>query len=500
MLQVGFGVGDITPDAGMEMPGGFFQRKGTGVRDKLLAVACVVHDGTTPVALVGIDALFITRPTVEVARRAIQKATRIPGDNVLIGASHTHTGGPITSCLGCDANPAYEKKVADQIAAAVQGAWSRLHAAEIGIGTGREAGISFNRRFLMRDGREITHPGKPGTPHHDDIVAPAGPIDPDVGILAVRTGSGTASKIVGIVVNFACHSTVVGGDQFSPDYAGYLRKHLQAHYGTETPVVFLLGPCGDITQVDNLSRAREFGVEHANMMGMKLASETVRTIDRMAWLADAPTAAAVATVPIAIRPEPDAERERPPYGLGSDNSADKKIDAVYAEERKKVAEDAPSDAALAVRGAGHPHRAARHRGQRRGVFLRIRSAHQEGVTAQGNMGGEPGQRMDRLRADGAGVRRRRLRAAARRGAANWSPTPGNSSSKGTSKFSTRFTKDRSIRACRASANRPPVPRGKLFAGGCLRAATDGRRVTIDRRTAGESARNDGWRRERQNTR
>ena len=339
MLQVGFGVGDVTPDAGMEMPGGFFKRKGTGARDKLLAVACVVHDGTTPVALVGIDTLFITRPTVEVARRAIQTATRIPGDNVLIGASHTHTGGPITSCLGCDANPAYEKKVADQIAAAVQGAWSRLHAAEVGIGTGREAGISFNRRFLMHDGREITHPGKPGTPHHDDIVAPAGPIDPDVGVLAVRTGTGTASKIVGIVVNFACHSTVVGGDQFSPDYASYLRKHLQAHYGAETPVVFLLGPCGDVTQVDNLSRAREFGVEHANMMGMKLAGETVRTIDRMAWLAEAPTAAAVVTTPIAIRPEPDAERERPAYGLGSDNSRDRKIDAVYAEERKKVAEE-----------------------------------------------------------------------------------------------------------------------------------------------------------------
>ena len=53
MLQVGFGVGDITPDAGMEMPGGFFKRQGKGVRDKLLAVACVVHDGDKTVALVG---------------------------------------------------------------------------------------------------------------------------------------------------------------------------------------------------------------------------------------------------------------------------------------------------------------------------------------------------------------------------------------------------------------------------------------------------------------
>src|SRR6516162_2167237 len=256
MLQVGFGIGDITPEIGAEMPGGFSKRTGKGVRDKLLAVACVIHDGNKTAALVGIDTLFITRPTVEVARRAIQKATKVPGENVLIGANHTHTGGPIASCLGCDANPGYLEKVANAIASAVGGAWTSLHAAEIGIGTGVESNISFNRRFLMKDGREITHPGKPGTDHHADIVGPAGPTDPEVGVLAVRNPD---KKVVGVVVNFACHSTVIGGDQFSADYASYLRKHLKSHFGEQTPVVFLLGACGDITQVDNMSTAREFG-------------------------------------------------------------------------------------------------------------------------------------------------------------------------------------------------------------------------------------------------
>jgi hypothetical protein len=209
-------------------------------------------------------------------------------------------------------------------------------AAEVGVGTGTEPGISFNRRFLMRDGREITHPGKPGTPHHADIVAPAGPIDPDVGVLAVRAPGAKDDKVLGVVVNFACHSTVVGGDQFSPDYAGYLRKHLQAHYGAGTPVVFLLGPCGDITQVDNLSTAREFGTAHADMMGLRLAGTVVRTIDRMAWLREAPTAAVSETVLCAIRPEPDPEAERPAFGLGSDSSP--VIAATYAHERELVAE------------------------------------------------------------------------------------------------------------------------------------------------------------------
>src|SRR5262249_45763580 len=141
MLQVGFGVGDITPEPGMQMPGGFFKRTGKGVRDKCLAAACVAHDGERTVALVGIDTLFITRAIVDAARRVISKDTKIPGEHVLVGANHTHSGGPITSCLGCDADAAYEAKVERGIVTAVTSAWTSLHAAEVGVATGKEAGI-----------------------------------------------------------------------------------------------------------------------------------------------------------------------------------------------------------------------------------------------------------------------------------------------------------------------------------------------------------------------
>jgi hypothetical protein len=315
----------------MEMPGSFARRGGTGVHDKCWAVACVVHDGTIPVALVGTDTLIIARETVEGARRQIQKDTKVPGDNVLIGASHTHSGGPCGIGFGRDENAEYLDKLTKGIAAAVGQAWNSLHAAELGIGVGKETTVSFNRRFLMRDGREITHPGKPGAPHHKEIVRYAGPIDPDVGVLAVRQPQG---KIAGIVVNFACHNTVMGGDQFSADYAGQIRKQLQACYGENTPVVFLLGACGDITQVDNLSTAREFGPEHADMMGMKIAAEAMRTINRMNWLREAPTAVTTQTTLLSIRPEPDPDRERPPFGLGGG----KDVEDFYAKGRQQVAE------------------------------------------------------------------------------------------------------------------------------------------------------------------
>src|SRR5262245_15226980 len=119
MLQVGFGVADITPEIGGNIPGGFLPLKSTGVRDRLLAVACVLHDGKDSVALVGVDALFMPREVSELARRSILKATKIPGDNVLVGASHTHSGGPLVPVFaGADADPTYHGKVAEGVAGA----------------------------------------------------------------------------------------------------------------------------------------------------------------------------------------------------------------------------------------------------------------------------------------------------------------------------------------------------------------------------------------------
>jgi len=329
-LQAGFGAADITPEIGAAIPGRWRTTPAKGVLDPLYAVACVVSDGRTPVALVGVDALFIGKETVKQARDRITRNTKILGAHVLVAASHTQTGGPILLCHGVEPDPAYQERVANAIARAVEDAWNSLRPCEVGIGIGKEASISFNRRFLMKNGKEITHPGKPGTPHHSEIVRPAGPVDPDVGVLAVRTSSGT---ITGVVVTFACHNTVVGGDFFSADYVGALRKHLREAYGSAAQVVFLNGACGDITQVDNMATSKDFGPELADVMGAKLASEAIRTMKSVTWMKTLSISCATETVPVKIRPEPDAAAERPAFGLGSGP------EDVFAAELRRVAEE-----------------------------------------------------------------------------------------------------------------------------------------------------------------
>ena len=162
----------------------------------------------------------------------------------------------------------------------------------------------------MRDGRQVTHPGK----GNRGIVKPAGPIDPDVGVLAARSPEG---DLLGLFVNFACHLTVMGGNGFTADYVYHLRETLRKHYKKpQLPVGFLLGAAGDVTQVDNRRPGREFGEEWARMFGLALAAETIQTVERMSWQKDAVVQAAQTFVNIPIRDASEAGRETPAVRAG----------------------------------------------------------------------------------------------------------------------------------------------------------------------------------------
>jgi hypothetical protein len=262
-LTVGFAERDITPEIGMEQPGGYGKAFHRTFHDPCKVRASVWSDGEARVALVGLDALLIRRETVEKVRREIQKRCGIAEDAILISASHSHSSGPVGMVMPGEfdrasplvqklayeksscADPKYLELVERQLVEAVVAADAARAPARVGVGKGIEDKVAFNRRFRMKNGLTMTHP-RQGNP---DIIEPAGPTDPEVGVVGAWNADG---KLLGCIVNFACHATTSPGG-ISANYICYLEQAIRGFFGPETIVVFLPGCCGDITQVDNLS-------------------------------------------------------------------------------------------------------------------------------------------------------------------------------------------------------------------------------------------------------
>jgi len=288
-VQAGFAERDISPTIGMEQPGGYGKSYHKTYHDPCKVRAAVFDDGEKRVALVGIDALMISRAVVLKARAEIEKQCGLPGDAVMIGASHSHSSGPTgmvqpheldfasplvqrlayeeSSC----ADAGYLEIVVKGLVDAVVAADKAKVPAQLGFGRGHEDKVSFNRRLKMKNGLAYSHPGV-GNP---DILDYAGPIDPEVGAVAAWDMHG---NLLGVMVNFACHATASPGG-ISANWIYYLEQTIQGALGAKVPVVFLQGACGDITQVDNLSPYQKpTPVEWSQMVGGRVGAEVVKVI------------------------------------------------------------------------------------------------------------------------------------------------------------------------------------------------------------------------------
>jgi hypothetical protein len=288
-FKAGYFETDITPAVGMEQPGGYGKSYHQSLHDPCKVRAAVFDDGNRRVALVGIDALTCPRSLAVNARAAIQERCGITPEAVLIGASHSHSSGPVamvqpgqydhasdfvqelayekSSCANAD----YLAHVERQIVTAVCQADSRRTASVTGVGSGHEEEAAYNRRFLMENGLTYTHPGQ----MNPDIVEVAGPIDPEVGVIGSWDSDG---NLLGCIVTYACHATTNPGG-ISANWIYYMEQIIQGAVGAEVPVVFLAAPSADVTQVDNQSPYQNpSGEEWAQFVGGRVGAEAVKTL------------------------------------------------------------------------------------------------------------------------------------------------------------------------------------------------------------------------------
>lgn len=290
-LLAGFAERDITPEIGTERPGGYGKAFHRSLHDPCKVRATVFADGETRVAIVSVDALLVRRVLVQAARQRIADECGIPGEAVLIHATHSHSSGPTGMIYpgeydhasefvqmlayekSSNADLGYVKHVEDQIVAAVCAADAAKQAATCTVGSGHEDNVAFNRRFFMNNGYTYTHP-RPGNP---GIIEPAGPTDPEVGVIGAWDAEG---NLTGCIVNYSCHATTSPGG-ISASYVYFLEQVIRGVFGEEVIVVFLAGASGDVTQVDNLTKYQNPKPRQwARMVGASIGAEAVKVLVR----------------------------------------------------------------------------------------------------------------------------------------------------------------------------------------------------------------------------
>ncbi len=325
-IKAGFATACITPLPGKDIPGLFERRLALGVHDDLYVRAAALDDGTK-IALVQVDAIVVPEQVVKQARKEAQRLCGIPAAQCFIAATHTHSGGPLFGGFLSEPDEAYMAFVAGQIAAAISEAFRTSRPAMAGWNKAIAPGVAFNRRFLMKDGRQRTHPGK----LHPDIVEPVGPEDPAVTVLTV--GDPDTFAPLGCIVNFACHATHMNGLLYSADYIKWTVDTLKGVYGPDFGVVFLNGACGDVTQVDNRSaRPMELGPWWAERTGRAVGGAAIQAIAGTEYRRGVSLDCKSVQVRAAIRPVPADTLRKAKELLRKEAPNAENVESIYANE------------------------------------------------------------------------------------------------------------------------------------------------------------------------
>ena len=259
VLQAGMAQIDITPPPGTTM--GAFPvshkpmqgRVAEGVRDPLWARALALSDGTRVHVVCVADVLALQWPDVDLIRQEFSTATGMPGEALVVSATHNHNGPDCTYMFGGSPDDPYVCELRRGIVEAAVSACKAMVPAELSVAA-VSPGLSFNRRSIAPNGEFRQLGQAPGTP-------PSGPVDPRVTVLRIAPLSGAWC---GGIIHFAAHPVILTTPNrlFTAEYPGASIRHFGATDVIDA-ALFLQGACGDTHPhqaiTNDVARVEEMG-------------------------------------------------------------------------------------------------------------------------------------------------------------------------------------------------------------------------------------------------
>jgi hypothetical protein len=333
---------DITPTKfPISVNGGMQDRQAKGAHDRLHARCLVLDDGTTQIVLAVCDSCMIPREVLDEAKRLASKATGIPTERMLISATHTHTAPTVGGVFQSEPDADYPKYLAGQIAKGITQGHANLAPAKVGWGVGREPNQLFNRRWKMKPGSIAADPfGRttdtvkmnPGY-QATGLVEPAGPVDPEVSVLSVRTRDG---KPLALLANYSLH--YVGGvEPLSADYFGAFAERVGEllKAGPEFVGIMSNGTSGDVNNINFAAAApgKKEPFEQIRLVADAVARAALAAEQKIEYRDAVPLKMAEREIELGVRlpDEKDVERAKGILAAAKDPVL-KSLPEVYARE------------------------------------------------------------------------------------------------------------------------------------------------------------------------
>lgn len=269
-MKIGFSKIEITPPLGSNLNGYYRERYADHIIEPLYVSAVAYSDGENTALTMSLDISEILQRDTDEIRSKVSEYTGLPFEAVFLACIHTHTAPVISEIRGFfKRDKEYYEEFCKNVCCCAAEAIADMKESTISIASGKAEGISFIRRFRMKDGSVVTNPA---LSIMDEVEGPIG--EPDETVQLVKIQREDAPDIA--IVHYANHPDVLGGKGICPDWPGFMRDAVEAALAKEANgkgvrVIFFNGAQGDINHCNRIGRDLHSGVEHSRHMGRVIA-------------------------------------------------------------------------------------------------------------------------------------------------------------------------------------------------------------------------------------
>jgi neutral ceramidase len=256
-IRAGVAKVNITPSLGTVINGDFLPFYAKGIHDSLYAKALAFDNGKKRFVFVVVDCMAIDGVLINDTKKIITLSTGLKSEQVMISATHAHSCGAVRGGSVCPADLPYRLAMPERINKAVKLALANLQPAKIAWGKIDVPQHVSCRRWYMKPGFKTVSPFGDtdkvwmNPPRGSEFLdRPAGPTDPQVGYLAIKSMD---DKWISILANYSIHYAAdVPEHTISADYFGEVHKQLKLKLGAGDDFIGIMsnGTSGDINTFD----------------------------------------------------------------------------------------------------------------------------------------------------------------------------------------------------------------------------------------------------------